>query len=273
MKDRIFKHQYFNSYYYSNIISNILSDDVELIGFISAFHESHGYEILKPFEKISAFHRFILFMIYEFFLNDMYEYDKKEFEYYKVNPPIQKLYAEWALSRYDLDYGFDKFIGNKRIINWEDIESYHDELVMCGYIEELSLKLSHEVFYILFSNRDLLRRFNIIMMHYVADIILDSNDENDFNYLFRKDGILKRVNIPAWVKKAVYFRDRGRCCNCSKDISGLVNIGEQKHFDHIIPLALGGMNDVSNFQLLCENCNLKKGGKKTYTSGLYEKWY
>ena len=33
------------------------------------------------------------------------------------------------------------------------------------------------------------------------------------------------------------------------------------HVDHIMPLKLGGNNDISNIQLLCQSCNLKKGAK------------
>ncbi len=33
------------------------------------------------------------------------------------------------------------------------------------------------------------------------------------------------------------------------------------HVDHILPLALGGLNDDSNVQLLCPRCNRKKGAK------------
>ena len=31
------------------------------------------------------------------------------------------------------------------------------------------------------------------------------------------------------------------------------------HADHIIPKAAGGTNEESNYQLLCERCNLEKG--------------
>lgn len=33
------------------------------------------------------------------------------------------------------------------------------------------------------------------------------------------------------------------------------------HIDHIMPLSLGGNNDIKNIQLLCKTCNLKKHNK------------
>lgn len=43
------------------------------------------------------------------------------------------------------------------------------------------------------------------------------------------------------------------CCGASLD--------NGYHLDHIMPLALGGMNDDSNVQLLTPKCNMSKGSK------------
>ena len=51
------------------------------------------------------------------------------------------------------------------------------------------------------------------------------------------------------------------------------DVVETGNFDHIIPLALGGINDVTNIQLLCESCNKSKGANKISTSTKYERWY
>jgi 5-methylcytosine-specific restriction endonuclease McrA len=45
---------------------------------------------------------------------------------------------------------------------------------------------------------------------------------------------------------------RGRCAICHCDVI------ENHHLDHIVPLAKGGTNERTNFQLLCPPCNLKK---------------
>ena len=89
----------------------------------------------------------------------------------------------------------------------------------------------------------------------------------------KHEGVLKRVNIPEWAKRAVFFRDRGMCAQCQRDLSGIVNLESVENFDHIIPLALGGLNDVTNLQLLCRECNAKKGGAMLPASNFYQRWY
>ena len=43
--------------------------------------------------------------------------------------------------------------------------------------------------------------------------------------------------------------------------------------DPLVPLRAGGMNDGTNIQLLCAECNLKKSGRRVVTSETYEDWY
>jgi hypothetical protein len=57
------------------------------------------------------------------------------------------------------------------------------------------------------------------------------------------------------------------------DLSGLITIGSDKNFDHVVPLAQGGLNDVTNFQLLCDSCNSKKGAGDALTSDFYQALY
>lgn len=61
----------------------------------------------------------------------------------------------------------------------------------------------------------------------------------------------RRERIPQDVKVLVWQRDAGRCVQCDSKTD--------LEFDHIIPLAMGGSNTARNLQLLCANCNRRKG--------------
>lgn len=62
-----------------------------------------------------------------------------------------------------------------------------------------------------------------------------------------------RIPIPPEVRKYVFNRDKYQCQSC-----GQTNLETNLTIDHIIPLALGGHNDISNLQTLCFSCNQQK---------------
>ncbi|MFP5274858.1 HNH endonuclease [Coleofasciculus sp.] len=62
-----------------------------------------------------------------------------------------------------------------------------------------------------------------------------------------------RIPIPPEVRNYVFERDNYKCKSCGK-----THLDTQLQIDHIIPLARGGQNDISNLQTLCRSCNLKK---------------
>lgn len=58
-------------------------------------------------------------------------------------------------------------------------------------------------------------------------------------------------HIPTTVRMYVWQRDGGKCVQCKSQ--------EKLEYDHIIPVSKGGSNTERNIQLLCENCNRRKG--------------
>jgi HNH endonuclease len=116
--------------------------------------------------------------------------------------------------------------------------------------------IAPSVFYLLFSDRQIMIAFQKRVAAYVSTLKSD-----ELPHLLVHDGVLKRLPyLPSWLKNGVVFRDHGRCQGCQKDLAvGLLRPVNDRQFDHIIPLAMFGSNDPTNFQLLCEECNKRKG--------------
>jgi len=65
----------------------------------------------------------------------------------------------------------------------------------------------------------------------------------------------KRIDryIPLKIRKEILNKYKNKCVNCGS--------GENLEIDHIKPLSKGGTNDFDNLQILCKECNVKKGNK------------
>ncbi|GAA2062869.1 hypothetical protein GCM10009839_87610 [Catenulispora yoronensis] len=141
-------------------------------------------------------------------------------------------------------------------------------------------RLADEVFYIMFLNRSALLNLNLYLAGYVQQLSLDFETEDgddggtvDLHKLLKREGVLRRKSPPEWARRAVFFRDRGCCVACHRDLTGLLSLLSKKNFDHMVPLAQGGLNDITNLQLLCDKCNLEKSDKTVATSSQYQLWY
>lgn len=145
---------------------------------------------------------------------------------------------------------------------------YLDALQQEDLVAEVCDTVSKQVFHVLFSNRGTMSAFG----HMVSDYVLNAAP-TFVPYAFNKAGYLLRAPIPTWAKSAVFHRDKGRCVLCQTNLTKLFSQQSQIHYDHILPLALGGMNCITNLQLTCSGCNLGKGARSAATSREYEVWY
>ncbi len=64
-----------------------------------------------------------------------------------------------------------------------------------------------------------------------------------------------------WRKIREMVMQRDGCCQQCGQTEG------QMHIDHVIPKRLGGGDEMWNLRQLCQNCNLRKGGRFFETDG------
>jgi 5-methylcytosine-specific restriction endonuclease McrA len=60
-----------------------------------------------------------------------------------------------------------------------------------------------------------------------------------------------RPTLSSDLKRAVYERDGGRCVECGETFD--------IQYDHILPVSRGGATTLENLQILCAECNRRKG--------------
>ena len=77
-------------------------------------------------------------------------------------------------------------------------------------------------------------------------------------YAYVLDGDERHLNVRAFdnrMKREAYERQNGICPHCHKHFEF-----EQMEGDHITPWSQGGKTEASNCQMLCKDCNRRKGG-------------
>lgn len=280
--------RFFATYSYASAVRNIVHDRFSYLGDLEAFYcDDQFLEYTIPFRPHSAFHGFIAYVIETIARHDFSDVDLAQCQRNLatlacVPEALEDLKPDFlpieeAFVAHNIEYlPFSHVLAERRrtfaSATQDDLDDYLEETWLGEAWERLLEQSTAEVFLILFQNRSLLLLFNDMMSDHVRSTRLSDLDE-PYRSRFRKDGALKRAPIPKWARKAVYFRDRGRCVLCRADLSGILSLLSVEHFDHIVPLAHGGLNDVSNLQLLCSKCNLKKRAGRAETSISYEPWY
>jgi hypothetical protein len=279
---------FYETYFFANAVKNILEDQFSYLRHLDEFYGDNRYLAnAVPFPKFSAFHSFIYFIIDDLLNDDVTNIDlekrQEDVKRFKTIPSALDLHP----SKLPVNLAFDRFgIAHESFDTWleirnrtfleasnDDVSDYYDDLRLEGPLEELLERATSEVFFVLFQNRRVLMLFNDMMSRQMNEAVEIELIDPEYARFFVRPGVLRRVSIPSWARRAVYFRDRGLCVLCHKDLSGVLAVGGEENYDHIVPLAAGGLNDVTNIQLLCKECNAKKLAGEPITSSHYQRWY
>lgn len=256
-------------YYFADLAMDILRDPFSSGGEWSDFMSDLADEMWEQaYPRWTTMHRFLSEMIGR----SMYERDfasafspdllrsvagapaRIPFEQQRL-----KLGVERALDIYGLSY--DRYVG------WPDEDGLRDDDAFYEWYQDLRLteaydrllrSLAEDVFTILFAHRE---------------VLFLLNDWLATKMKRESRGPTKRCDPPTWARRAVFFRDRGRCCGCGTDLSGLLSLHIAPSFDHVVALVGGGPNDVTNLQLLCSPCNGRKGSAPVRPTFTHEQWF
>ncbi|MGW1464543.1 HNH endonuclease [Streptomyces sp. NPDC002308] len=285
-------HEYFRTYRIANTVDTIMRDPFAYLRELEGLTADEGIiDFLPHWQKNSALHKLIRYIADDIFMADSHGPSRVPYGPDPVHPQWI-LPADLAMMNYEIiseplffipdapanGESFDHMEGNP------DGDPYFVQNACSDYLTQLPLlqpytdlmdRIADEVFFVMFTNRRALASLNKFLSMYLDgfDPAYFGEEDQELSKLFRREGELKRVRPPVWARRAVFYRDRGRCTGCRVNLSGLIDTFDVANYDHMIPLARGGLNDVTNLQLLCERCNTSKGDRIRIPSNRYRRWY
>jgi len=242
------------------------------------FKENIG-AILKP-DKHTLLHSFCEKYLYYYLMNEQWFLLDEICDDFDANSIIQyikhtaDILNEYKVVTRDYTHEISSFDEKYKESGYELehefkelVREIYDEMLAC--FDEIEDAIIEATFYLLYDNKEFLFKFNSYLSRFTTNIYLPNNCFDESNHIKRTQ------YIPEWLKRAVFYRDRGRCQHCGKDLSGQLTIADDRElqFDHIIPLENGGTNDATNFQLLCNRCNSEKGGQLCFPNYLYQMYW
>jgi hypothetical protein len=266
--------RYWDTYYYSQVVHNLLVRPEDYLRLLEDFFGDLRYRsFIAPYPRWTTLHRFVEQAFYGILEESVDDIMVDAI----VHRPDYEPWVSEALDEHGINHPHIRDwlpTGGYRLdeVDEDVVYQYHDHLTELGSLGSLATQLAEEVFFLTFLNRNLLRRLHEEIAERVREVDPVHEAAQDASHFERK-GVLRRVRPPQWAQRAVFFRDRGLCTLCHRDLSGLLSSQSTEAYDHIIPLAKGGTNEVTNLQLLCQSCNVEKGAVRGRAGDEYERWY
>ena len=178
-------------------------------------------KVYKPFKK-TLLHEYIDYVYYfqidylldKHFPREIIDSLRKIFNNYKIeDKELEKLNNEYDKYCEDDEYEYD---GDGD--SGEQIENLADRYFAL-FRNTLMPLVVDDIFTVLFQNKTFLRNFNTEIAGLISSL-----DAKDYPQYLNKDGVMNRCSyLPQWLKNGIFYRDKGRCQICGKDMSGLLN--------------------------------------------------
>lgn len=71
----------------------------------------------------------------------------------------------------------------------------------------------------------------------------------------------KIIRQREWNRKVLLNKFNSCCAHCGDQVNLIHDDPKQATIDHIVPLSRGGLDNIRNMQLLCNECNQAKGNQ------------
>ncbi len=235
----------FSVYYFANAVFNIVANAGSYLrGLEEILGDLQTEVLMRPFHRFTNLHHFLDAIVREIVEEEVGQLEDEQPRF--LRQFLLTVRVPFAAHHLKDEESFYEFTS--------ECQRYHDAL------EELG----DEVFHVLFNDVGFLQNFNVLCADYIERSGLGAE-------LRSKTGHLRRTAIPVWAQRAIYHRDKGECRECKRSLAATITQLETERYDHIVPLARFGANDVTNLQLLCEPCNLRKSSAVHPVSKMYQR--
>lgn len=158
-----------------------------------------------------------------------------------VNPHLIPKYFYYDSSKSD-DEEYDEAIFEQR---WDDAN--HHFFLSCLN------RFPSQVFDYFWNKPDILMSFNLKVANKLKNFKVEDHS------VLERNGQVKRLYLPKWLKDIINYRENGLCYYCQCPLTQTFQANQDTHLDHLVPIACGGSNDPTNFVLSCPKCNHSKG--------------